>query len=96
MKCDNEMGDMALGMYINHENVLVSKELLIDLVQQIVKNAEADDYDEMSANDFAVAGFLKLLMDTSHDLGLDRLKYDLQKLSLNYDLSKKYSIFNSF
>ena len=94
MKCNNEMGDRALGMYVNHENVTVSKELLIDLVQQIAKNAKVDDFDDMTANDFAVAGFLKLLMDTSHDLGLDRLQYDLQKLSLNYDLSKSYSIFN--
>tara|TARA_Y100000591_G_C21811135_1_gene687976 strand:- start:519 stop:809 length:291 start_codon:yes stop_codon:yes gene_type:complete len=96
MKCNNEMGDRALGMYVNHENVAVSKELLIDLVQQIAKNSEIDGCDEMEANDFAIAGLLKLLMDTSHDLCLYRLQYDLQKLSLNYDLSKKYSVFNSF
>ena len=89
MKYSNEMGDRALGMYVNHENVKVSKELLIDLVQQIVKNAEADDFDEMIANDFAVAGFLKLLMNTSHDLGFHRLQHDLQKLSLSYDLSER-------
>ena len=87
MKYSNEMGDRALGMYINNENVEVSKELLIDLVQQILKNAEDDDFDEMTANNFAVAGFLKLLMDTSNDLGFHRFQHDLQKLSLSYDLS---------
>ena len=88
MKYNNEMGNRALGMYVNAEHVEVSKELLINIIQQVVKNAEVDSFDEMAANDFAVAGFLKLIMDTSHDLGFHMLQHDLQKLSVNYDLSE--------
>ena len=86
MKRSNEMGDTALDMYVNSEHVDVSKELLIDIVNQIVNNAEVDGFDEMSSNDFAVAGFLKLLMDTSHDLGFHKLQHDLQKLYTHYDI----------
>ncbi len=87
MRYDNIMGNRALGMYVNSENVDVSKELLIDLITQIVKNAEEDGFDEVSANDFAIAGLFKILIDTSNDLGLHRLQHDLQRLSVDYGLS---------
>jgi hypothetical protein len=87
MRYSNEVGDRALGLYAGHEHIEVSKDLLSDVVMQIVNNSEEDGYDDVQANDFAVAGLLKLFMETSNGLGLHRLEYDLQKLSVDYGVS---------
>ena len=87
MRYDNEMGNRALGMYVNNEHVEVSKDLLTDVLKQIIKNSEIDGHDEVCANDYAVAGLFKILIDTSNDLGLHRLQHDLQRLSVDYGLS---------
>ena len=87
MRYDNEMGNRSLGMYVNAEHVNVSKELLIEVAQQIVKNCSNDGFDEMCADDHVVAGFLKLFMDVANETGYHRLQRDLQRLSVQYDLS---------
>lgn len=86
MKNENEMGTRALSMYANSEHVDVSKELLIEIIQQIVKNCHDDSFDEMTVDDHAVAGLLKLFIDTANETGYHRLQRDLQKLYTHYDI----------
>ena len=86
MKIKNEMGDRALGMYVNSEHVEVSKELLIEIVQQIIKNCHNDGFDETCSDDHAVAGLLKLFIDTAYETGYHMLQRDLQKLCAHYDI----------
>ena len=86
MKNGNEMGTRSLSMYVNSEHVDVSKELLIEIIQQIVKNCYNDGFDEICSDDHAVAGFLKLFIDTANETGYHRLQRDLQKLYTHYDI----------
>ena len=86
MRCKNEMGTRALGMYVNSAHVEVSKELLIEIVQQIVNNCHNDGFDEMCSDDHAVAGLLKLFIDTANETGYHMLQRDLQKLYAHYDI----------
>ena len=88
MRYINDTGNRALGMYVNAEHVDVSKELLIDIVERIVKNCLDDDFDDMAADDHAVAGMLNLFMEVANKTGYHRLQNDLQRLSLSYDLSE--------
>jgi hypothetical protein len=86
MRYENETGNRALGMYVNSEHVDVSKELLIEIIQQIAKNCYNDGFDEICSDDHAVAGFLKLFIDTANETGYHRLQRDLQKLYTHYDI----------
>ena len=86
MKNKNEMGNRALNMYVNSEHVDVSKELLIEIVQQILKNCRNDGFDEMCSDDHVVSGLLKLFIDTANETGYHRLQHDLQKLYTHYDI----------
>ena len=86
MRFNNETGNRALGLYVNAEHVDVSKELLIEIVQQIAKNCYNDGFDEMATDDHVVAGLLNLFMDVADETGYHRLQRDLQRLSIGYDL----------
>ena len=86
MRYENETGNRALGMYVNSEHVDVSKELLIDIIQQIVKNCYNDGFDEICSDDHAVVGMIKLFMDVADETGYHRLQSDLQKLYTHYDI----------
>jgi len=85
MRYKNEMGNRALGMYVNSEHVDVSKELIIDIVRQIVKNCYNDGFDEIEADDYSEAGMIKLFMEVANEIGYHRLQRDLQRLSIGYD-----------
>ena len=85
MRYESETGNRALGMYVNCEHVDVSKELLIEIVQQIVKNCYNDGFDEMAVDDHAVSGMIKLFMDVADETGYHRLQRDLQRLSTGYN-----------
>jgi hypothetical protein len=91
MKYDNEVGYKSLNLYANKEHVEVSKELLLQIIKQILKNCKKDCLDEFdvdcTVNDHAVAGLLLLFMEVASDAGYIKLVHDLQYLAINYDLS---------
>ena len=54
MRYDNEFGKRALGIYANHEHVVVSKELLTEIVNSCGYLRLAQDIQELAVNyDFA-------------------------------------------
>ena len=87
MKYDNECGKRALGIYANHEHVVVVKELLTEIVNQIIEDGTKDDLDEIDVHDHAVAGLMNLFMDVANNSGYLRLEKDLQDLSVEHGLS---------
>ena len=86
---DNEMGNRSLGIYVNHEHVVVAKDLLSEIMTQIENNCVEDGLDDYDAADHVVAGLVNLIMDVSENNGYHQLMYDLQKLSVKYGLSNK-------
>ena len=89
MRYDNECGDRALGLYANHEHVKVSKELLTEIVNQILEDGDKDGLDEIGVHDHAVAGLMLLFTDVASSCGYLRLTKDIQDLAVNYNLADK-------
>lgn len=87
MRYDNECGERALGMYANHEHVVVAKELLSEIVNQIVEDGTKDDLDEIDVHDHVAAGLILLFSDIADSEGYLRLSKDLQDLSVKNGLS---------
>ena len=95
MKYDNEVGERALGLYANHEHVVVAKELLTEVVNQIITDGTKDDLDEIDLHDNVVAGLILLFSDVADSSGYLRLSKDLQDLSVKYGFSHLISISRS-
>ena len=91
MRYNNECGERALGLYANHEHVVVVKELLSEIINQIIEDGTKDDLDEIEVHDHAVAGLTSLFMEVASNSGYIRLQRDLQDLSVDYGLSKLQS-----
>lgn len=87
MRYNNEMGDRALGLYVNNEHVEVAKDLLSDVLKQIDVNCNEDGYDECDVSDFVVAGLVMLVMDVAEQNGYHQLMHDLQELAVDHGLS---------
>jgi hypothetical protein len=83
MRYKNEVGERALGLYADHEHVVVAKQLLTEIINQIIEDGIKDDLDEIEVHDHAVAGLMNLFMevaDSSGYLGYLRLEKDIQDL----------------
>ena len=65
MRFNNETGNRALGLYVNAEHVDVSKELLIEIVQQIAKNCYNDGFDEIFLNNIGQPNKLFRILDNN-------------------------------
>ena len=87
MKYENECGKRALGIYANHEHVVVAKDLLTEIINQIIEDGTKDDLNETEVHDYAVAGLMNLFMTVANNSGYLRLERDLQDLSVDYGLS---------
>ena len=86
MRYENECGERALGMYANHEHVVVVKKLLTEIVNQIIEDGTKDGLDEIDVHDHAVAGLMLLLMDVADGSGYLRLTKDIQDLAVDYGI----------
>ena len=89
MRYDNEFGKRALGLYANHEHVVVAKELLTEVVNQILEDGIKDDLDEIGVHDHAAAGLMLLFTDVASSCGYLRLAQDIQELAVNYDFADR-------
>ena len=89
MRYDNECGKRALGIYANHEHVVVAKELLTEIINQILEDGEKDDLDEIEVHDYAVAGLMLLFTDVASTSGYLRLAKDIQELAVNYNFADR-------
>lgn len=89
MRYDNEVGKRALGIYANHEHVVVAKELLTEIVNQILEDGIKDDLDEIGVHDHAAAGLMLLLTDVTSSCGYLRLARDIQELAVNYNFTER-------
>ena len=87
MKYDNECGKRALGIYADHEHVVVAKELLTEIINQILEDGAKDDLNEIEVHDYAVAGLINLFMAVADSSGYLRLEKDIQDLAVKYGLS---------
>ena len=87
MRYDNWCGERALGLYVNHEHVVVAKELLSEIVNQIIEDGTKDGLDETDVHDHVVAGLILLFSDIADSEGYLRLSKDLQDLSVKNGLS---------
>ena len=90
MRYNNDCGKRALGLYANHEHVEVSKELLTEVVNQIIEDCDKDGLDEIDVHDHAVAGLMLLFIDVADSCGYLKLAKDIQELSVDYNLSNKH------
>ena len=85
MRYVNNVSKRALELYVDSEHVDVSSELLIEVVEQIQKNANAEEnLSEVDVAEYAVAGLMQIIMDVADCTGHHRLYHDLQMLSLEY------------
>lgn len=91
MRYNNECGERALCLYANHEHVVVAKELLSEIINQIVEDGDKDGLDDIDVHDHAVAGLINLFMEVANSSGYIRLQRDLQGLSVDYGLSSLQS-----
>ena len=91
MRYNNECGERALGLYANHEHVVVAKELLSEIINQIVEDGDKDGLDDIDVHDHAVAGLINLFMEVANNSGYIRLQRDLQDLSVDHGLSSLQS-----
>ena len=89
MRYDIEIGERALGMYANHEHVVVAKELLSEIVNQIVEDGTKDDLDEIDVHDHVVAGLMLLISDIANSHGYLRLEKDIHDLAVDYGLASR-------
>ena len=89
MKYDNECGKRALGIYADHEHVVVAKELLTEIINQILEDGEKDDLDEIEVHDYAVSGLMLLFTDVASTSGYLRLAKDIQELAVNYNFADR-------
>ena len=89
MRYDNECGKRALGIYANHEHVVVAKELLTEIINQILEDGEKDDLDEIEVHDYAVSGLMLLFTDVASTSGYLRLAKDIQELAVNYNFADR-------
>ena len=89
MRYDNECGKRALGIYANHEHVVVAKELLTEIINQIIEDGEKDDLDEIEVHDYAVSGLMLLFTDVASTSGYLRLAKDIQELAVNYNFADR-------
>lgn len=89
MRYDNECGKRALGIYADHEHVVVAKELLTEIINQILEDGEKDDLDEIEVHDYAVSGLMLLFTDVASTSGYLRLAKDIQDLAVNYNFADR-------
>ena len=89
MRYDNEVGKRALGIYANHEHVVVTKELLTEIINQILEDGTKDDLDEIGVHDHAAAGLMLLFTDVASSCGYLRLSKDIQDLAVNYNFADR-------
>ena len=88
MRYVNNVSKRALEIYVDSEHVDITSKLLIEVVEQIQKNANAEEnLSEVDVADHAVAGLMQIIMDVADSTGYHRLYHDLQMLSLEYRLS---------
>ena len=89
MRYDNEVGERALGMYANHEHVVVAQDLFTEIINQIIGDAAKDDLDEVEVDDHAVAGLMLLVMNVCNSNGYLRLEKDIQDLAVKYGIASR-------
>ena len=89
MRYDNECGKRALGIYADHEHVVVAKELLSVIINQILEDGIKDDLDEIGVHDHAAAGLMLLFTDVASTSGYLRLAKDIQELAVNYNFADR-------
>ncbi len=91
MRYNNECGEKALGLYANHEHVVVAKEMLTEIISQIIEDGTKDGLVLDEVDDHVVAGLMLLFMDVAEGYGYHRLLKNLQDLSVDYGLSSLQS-----
>lgn len=89
MRYDNECGERALGLYANHEHVVVAKDLLTEIINQIIEDGTKDDLDEVDVDEHAVAGLMLLVMNIANSNGYLRLEKDIQDLAVKYGIASR-------
>lgn len=87
MRYKHFIGERALRLYAKAEYVDVAKELLIEIINQIVVEGNKDGLDDTAVHDHSVAGLILLCSDIANDFGYLKLSKDLQDLSVKHGLS---------